>query len=129
MTLFIDAQRLASSQEETGVSTGSPQLDELTGGVNAETLYLFYGEEELTDTLFTHLLAHSLKPTDRYPEPEAAYVICGNYRVEHIVVDTEPLIQLIESTGQPPEDALKRVHVLVFLTSAHSSTPFIPGIW
>jgi len=113
MALFIDAQRLASSQEETGVSTGSPQLDELTGGVKAETLYLFYGEEELTDTLLTHLLTHGLKPTDRYQEPEAAYVICSNYRVEHIFVDTEPPIQLIESTGQLPESALKRVHVLV----------------
>ena len=113
MTLFIDAQRLASSQEEAGVSTGSPQLDELTGGVKAETLYLFYGEEELTDTLFIHLLANSLKPTDSYSNPGVAYVICGNYRVERIVVDTEPLIQLIEATGQLPEDALKRVHVLV----------------
>jgi hypothetical protein len=59
MTLFIDAQRLASSQEETGVSTGSSQLDELTGGFKDETLYLFYGEEELTNALFTHLLTSS----------------------------------------------------------------------
>jgi hypothetical protein len=113
MTLFIDAQRLASSQQATSVPTGSPQLDELTGGVKAETLYLFYGEEELTDTLFTHLLAHSLTPTEQDPEPEAVYVICGNYRVERIIVEIEPLIQLIEVTGQLPEDALKRVRVLV----------------
>jgi hypothetical protein len=86
---------------------------EVNGGVKAETLYLFYGEEDLTDTLFTHLLAQGLKPTDRYPKPEAAYVICGNYRVEHIIIDTEPLIQLIEATGQDPEDALKQVRVLV----------------
>jgi hypothetical protein len=113
MTLFIDAQKLASSRQATSVSTGSPQLDELTSGIKAETLYLFYGEDELTDTLLIHLLAHSLRPTDQNPEPEAVYVICGNYRVEHIVVDTEPLIQLIEAMGQQPEDALRRVRVLV----------------
>ncbi|MGD0803466.1 MAG: hypothetical protein ABSA11_05260 [Candidatus Bathyarchaeia archaeon] len=113
MTLFIDAQRLASSQQAINIPTSSLQLDELTGGIKAETLYLFYGEEELTDTLFTHLLANGLKPTDHYPKPEAVYVICGNYRVEHIIMDTEPLIQLIEDTGQLPEDALKRVRVLV----------------
>jgi archaellum biogenesis ATPase FlaH len=113
MTLFIDAQRLASSQKTASISTGSPQLDDLTGGIKAETLYLFYGDEDLTDTLFTHLLANGLKPTDRCPEPEAVYVICGNYRMEHLVMDTEPLIRLIEDTGQLPEDALKRVRVLV----------------
>jgi RecA/RadA recombinase len=69
MTLFIDAQRLASSQKTASIPTGSPQLDDLTGGIKAETLYLFYGDEELTDTLFTHLLANALKPTPHCPEP------------------------------------------------------------
>jgi len=113
MTQFIDAQRLASSQETATIPTGSPQLDDLTGGIKAETLYLFYGDEGLTDTLFTHLLANALKPTEQCPEPEAVYIICGNYRVEHLVMDTEPLIQLIEETGQLPENALKRVRILV----------------
>jgi RecA/RadA recombinase len=113
MTTFIDAQQLASNQQSTSIPTGSNQLDDLTGGIKAETLYLFYGDEELTDTLFTHLLANTLKPTDQCPEPEAIYVICGNYRVEHLVMDTEPLIRLIEDTGQLLENALKRVRVLV----------------
>ena len=113
MTPFIDGQQLASSQKTASIPTGSPQLDDLTGGIKAETLYLFYGDEELTDALFTHLLANGLKPTDQCPEPEAVYVICGNYRVEHLVMDTEPLIRLVEDTGQLPEAALKRVRVLV----------------
>lgn len=113
MTLFLDAQQLASSQQATTILTGSTQLDDLTGGIKAETLYLFYGEEKLTDTLLTHLLANALTPTPHSPLPEAIYIICGNYRVEHIVIDTEPLIQLLETTGQQAEDALKRVRVLV----------------
>jgi hypothetical protein len=113
MTQFINAQHLASTQQTANIPTGSPQLDDLTGGIKAETLYLFYGDEHLTDTLFTHLLANALKPTEKYPEPEAVYIICGNYRVEHLVMDTEPLIQLIEDTGQLPENALKRVRILV----------------
>ncbi len=113
MTLFLGAQQLASIQQATIIPTGSTQLDDLTGGVKAETLYLFYGDEALTDQLLLHLLANALTPTPHRPEPEAIYIICGNYRVEHITIDTEPLIQLLKATGQQPEDALKRVRVLV----------------
>ena len=113
MTLFIDAQQLASNAKVNTILTDSPQLDELIGGVKAQILYLFYGEDDLIETLFRHLLANSLKPTEENPEPEAVYIICGNYRMEHIVVDTEPLTRLLESSGQGLEDALRRVHVLV----------------
>jgi hypothetical protein len=113
MTLFVDAQRLASIHQATRISTGSPQLDDLTGGVNFETLYLFYGEDDLIETLLRHLLVNSLKPTIYDSEPEAVYVICGNYRKEHITIDTEPLIRLLESSGQGLEIALRRVHILV----------------
>jgi KaiC/GvpD/RAD55 family RecA-like ATPase len=111
MAMFIDAQRLASSRRDTRVPTGSPQLDELTGGIESGAMYLFYGDDELIETLFTHLLANSLNSTDH--EPEAVYVICGNYRREHIMMDTEGLIRLLEARGQDPEDSLKRVRVLV----------------
>ena len=113
MSVFIDAQRLASSQTATQVPTGSPQLDELTGGIRAQAMFLFYGEDELIESLFMHLLANSLKPTLLEPKPEAVYVICGNYRVEHIMMDTEQLTSILEATGQSTEDALKRVRVLV----------------
>jgi hypothetical protein len=113
MTLFVDAQRLASIHQAIRISTGSPQLDDLTGGVNSEALYLFYGEADLVETLLRHLLANSLKPTIYDSEPEAVYVICGNYRKEHITIDMEPLTRLLESSGQGFESALRRVHVLV----------------
>jgi hypothetical protein len=107
MSTFIDAQRLSSSQTATQVPTGSPQLDELTGGIRAQAMFLFYGEDELIESLFMHLLANSLKPTLLEPKPEAVYVICGNYRVEHIMMDTEQLTSILEATGQSTEDALK----------------------
>jgi hypothetical protein len=113
MALFIDAQRLASSRQVTRVPTGSPQLDELTGGVEGDAMYLFYGDDELTDPLFAHLLTNALVPTEREPRPEAVYVICGNYRVERIMMDTEVLFRLLEARGLDPEEALNRVRVLV----------------
>ena len=113
MTLFVDAQRLASIHQATRISTGSPQLDDLIGGVNSEALYLFYGEDDLVETLLRHLLANSLKPTIYDSEPEAVCVICGNYRKERITIDTEPLIRLLEFSGQGLENTLRRVHVLV----------------
>ena len=113
MSLFVDAQRLASSRRATRVPTGSPQLDELTGGVEGDAMYLFYGDDELTEALFSHLLANALIPTECEPGPEAVYVICGNYRVERIMVDTEALFRLLESRGLDPEEALGRVRILV----------------
>ncbi len=113
MSLFVDAQRLALIHQATRISTGSPQLDDLTGGVNSEALYLFYGEDDLIETLLRHILANSLKSTIYDSEPEVVYIICGNYRKEHITIDTEPLIRLLESAGQGLESALRRVHILV----------------
>lgn len=112
MPVFIDAQRLASSQTATQIPTGSPQLDELTGGIRAQTMFLFYGENELIETLYMHLLANSLKPTPQEPKPEAIIIICRNYRVEHITMDTEQLTSLLEATGQSTEDAPGRRHHL-----------------
>ncbi len=76
-------------------------------------MYLFYGDDELTDPLFAHLLANALVSTEREPRPEAVYVICGNYRVERIMVDTEALFRLLKARGLDPEEALNRARVLV----------------
>jgi hypothetical protein len=113
MSPFVTAQRLASSRQATRIPTGSPQLDELTGGVEGDAMYLFYGDDKLTENLFSHLLTNALTPTDAESEPEAVYMICGNYRMERIMIDTETLFHLIESRGLDPEPTLARVRILV----------------
>lgn len=113
MTPFITAQQLASLQHATNISTGNPQLDELTGGINPDTLTLIYSEDTLTDTLSIHLLANSLTPTQEHPQPETTYITCGNYHHEHTTLNIETITTTTENTGQHPEEALKRAHILV----------------
>jgi len=60
MPLFIDAKSPASSQRDTNIPTGSPQLDDFTGGIKAKTLFLFYGDEEPRTR--RHKLRRVLKP-------------------------------------------------------------------
>jgi hypothetical protein len=50
---FVHRRPAASIQPKNEkYLTGSPQLDDLTGGIKAETLYLFYGDEEARARVF-----------------------------------------------------------------------------
>jgi hypothetical protein len=113
MVTFIDAQRLSPNHLTSRVPTVSSQLDELTGGIGSGAMYLFYGGDDLTEDLFTHLVANSLTQTDLEPIPEAVYVIRGNYWKERITMDTEGLTRLLESHDLDMKDALRRVRILV----------------
>lgn len=105
-------ERFLSENEATPLSTGSPELDRILGGVTRDRFYYFYGDSELIEDLFRHILINALKHTSGQTRPCAVYALCGNYRVEKTLIDTEALIQLLEASGLDPEDALKRVHVL-----------------
>jgi hypothetical protein len=103
-------QQLQASTGVKPISTGSPELDEITGGIGHGMFYLYYGEKPLIETLFRHVLAHSLKPCFPGDRPVAVYIICGNYRRERIDVDTDLMVELIESSGFHMEEALQRIY-------------------
>ena len=105
-------QRLLSAGRETPLSTDSPELDRLIGGIREGSFYLFYGEEELIESLFKHLIANALKPTDTRGSPVVVYMLCGNYRRERTEIGTAALMELVEASGYGMEEALRRIHIL-----------------
>jgi len=104
-------EQFLSSLEEDALSTGSPKLDILLGGLRPGQLYLVYGDPERVEELLSHILVQSLKPSGEM-RPRSVYMLCGNYRVEKTLIDTEGLIRLLEASGLEAEDALKRIYIL-----------------
>jgi hypothetical protein len=106
---FASALKLAESTRNKLLSTGSPKLDELIGGVVGGGFYLFYGEEGLLDEVFMHLLVNTLRLEE---EGCVIYAICGNYRVERNVIEVESLLQLMEAAGLSTERELRKIRLL-----------------
>jgi hypothetical protein len=103
---------LLLKRNESSISTGSPSLDKLIGGIRKGMFYLFYGEEELIEILFRYLLTNALSPTKNIDLPVVVYVLCGNYRKERTEIGTDELIELVETSGFGMEEALKRIYIL-----------------
>ena len=61
--------------------TGSPELDQLTGGIQRGLFYFLYGEDTNIDTLFQHLVTQTLRDNEK-GRPVAIYMLAGNYRRE-----------------------------------------------
>ncbi len=120
-------ERFLSQSEVAPLSTGSPELDGLLGGIRRDRFYLFYGESRLVEDLLTHLLVNALKPTASRDKPRVVYMLCGNYRVERTIIETGSLVQLLEASGLDPEDALRRVYVLT-ASSADQQTLLADGL-
>ena len=112
MSGFVSGlERLTSNERSPPLSTDSPGLDGLLGGIRGDVFYLFYGEPELSEELFTHILVNALR-SDASERPGAIYMLCGNYRVEKTIIGTETLLQRLQASGMSTEDALSRVHIL-----------------
>ena len=115
---FQSALTLLQRREgQPPLSTGSPELDRLTGGMDPGHFYLFYGDEDcpLPDTLLLRLLVEAVRDDDA----RAAYLLCGNYRRSRTVLDPELLISLIDASGLDTDDALARIHVVPAFSERH----------
>ncbi|MFC1804174.1 hypothetical protein ACFL0D_09470 [Thermoproteota archaeon] len=98
-------------KDTLSLSTGSPELDELIGGIKQDMFYLFYGESSLIETLFLHILTSSLIPINEREPPVSVYMVCGNYRRERTDIGTDLLMELVESHGFHIEEALRRIQI------------------
>jgi hypothetical protein len=112
MSGFTSGLKLLLSGSKGTLSTGSPELDTLVGGIRRGMFYLFYGENELIEVLFRHLIANALKPREGNGRPIVVYMLCGNYRKERTEIGTEELVELVEASGYGMEEALRRIHIL-----------------
>jgi hypothetical protein len=60
---LLPARELLEKQESSSrISTGSPELDSLVGGIIKGSSYLFYGDQELLSALVHQLLVHCAAP-------------------------------------------------------------------
>ena len=108
MSGFTSGLELPLSGSKGTLSTGSPELDTLIGGIRRGMFYLFYGEKELIEVLFRHIIANALKPREESERPVVVYMLCGNYRKERTEIRTEELVEFIEASGYGMEEALSR---------------------
>lgn len=109
---FEDALSLLQRRAEARpLSTGSPELDRLIGGVEPGLFSLFYGAEELPDRLLHRLLVEAVRPRAG-GAGRAVYVVCGNYRRSRTVLDPGLLLAMLEGEGLDAADALSRIHVV-----------------
>jgi hypothetical protein len=101
----------------SALSTGSPNLDRLTGGLEPGLFYLIYGNDdyELPDTLLLRLLVEAVGNDGA----RAAYLLCGNYRRSRTVMDSELLLSLIDASGLDAEDSLSRIHIVSAFSERH----------
>lgn len=111
MTEYISGQEMLERYQIGGrLSTGSPKLDQLIGGVQRELFYFFYGEKNLIETLFQHLTVQALASNEK-GKPVVVYMLLGNYRKERTNLGLEELAELIEDSGYHMWEALKRVWI------------------
>jgi len=99
-------------EQESKISTGSPELDRLIGGLNPGYFYLFYSEDkEFLDHFLQQLIYQTIRP-QRSETTEAIYVICGNYRRSRTMIDSEYLLSLMIEDQIDPEYTLERIHII-----------------
>ena len=111
MTEYVTGQELMlRNQHEIQLSTGSPELDKLVGGIQNSLFYFFYGEKQLMEILFQHMTVNALA-TNEKGKPIVVYMLLGNYRKERTNLGLEELAELIEDSGFHMWEALKRIQI------------------
>lgn len=120
-------ERFLSETETERLSTGSPELDDLIGGIRNGVFYLFYSSEKhLIETLFQHLVVNALRPNRRGP-PSVAYMLCGNYRKERTNLGLEELAGLMEDSGFHKWEAMRRLQIFT-ASSADQQALLVDGL-
>lgn len=127
MTEYITGLQMLSQQvEEKSLSTGSPELDQLIGGVQRGLFYFFYGHKELMEILFRHMTVQALADNE-HGKPIVVYMLLGNYRKERTNLGLEDLAELMEDSGFHLWEALQRVQIFT-ASSADQQVLLVEGL-
>jgi hypothetical protein len=99
------------------LNTGSPQLDELLGGLEPGLFYLFYASrgDRFPDTLLHRIIVEAMKSDDA----RVIWLICGNYRRSRTTIDPELILSFIEELGLDVTETLSRIHVVCSFSERH----------
>lgn len=119
-------QLLDQRVDEKLYSTGSPELDQLIGGIQRGLFYFFYGDKELMETLFRHMTVQALAE-NKHGKPIVVYMLLGNYRKERSNLGLEELAELMEDSGYHLWEALQRVQIFT-ASSADQQVLLVEGL-
>jgi len=127
MTEYVTGLQLLDQQTaEENLSTGSPELDQLIGGIQRGLFYFFYGHKTLMETLFRHMTVQALA-TNSLGRPIVVYMLLGNYRKERTNLGLEELAELMEDSGFHMWEALQRVQIFT-ASSADQQVLLVDGL-
>lgn len=127
MTEYVTGLQLLDQQiTEKNLSTGSPELDQLIGGIQRGLFYFFYGHKALMETLFQHMTVQALASNSR-GRPIVVYMLLGNYRKERTNLGLEELAELMEDSGFHMWEALQRVQIFT-ASSADQQVLLVEGL-
>ena len=127
MTEYLTGLQLLDQQTtEKNLSTGSPELDQLIGGMQRGLFYFFYGHKALMETLFQHMTVQALATNER-GKPIVVYMLLGNYRMERTNLGLEEMAELIEDSGFSMWEALQRVQIFT-ASSADQQVLLVEGL-
>ena len=127
MTEYVTGQELMQRHQlASPLSTGSPELDKLIGGIQNGLFYFFYGEKQLMEVLFQNMTVKALVSNEK-GKPIVVYMLLGNYRKERTNLGLEELAELIEDSGFHMWEALKRVQIFT-ASSADQQMLLVEGL-
>lgn len=100
--------------ERMRVTTGSADLDGLIGGVEERFFYLFYGEQELMDTLIHRLIVNCVLPRERGGfEAKGIYFNNTDYYAGKTVLNPTLIGGLAKQLGIEPKDVFRNIYTAV----------------
>lgn len=127
MTEYVTGLQLLDQRvDEKPYSTGSPELDQIIGGIQPGLFYFFYGHKTLMETLFRHMTVHALAE-NKHGKPIVVYMLLGNYRKERTNLGLEELAELMEDSGYHLWEALQRVQIFT-ASSADQQVLLVEGL-
>lgn len=110
--LFRSASEfLREKRLQPKLSTGYHQLDELIGGVEKGSAYLFYGDEELVGLLVHRLMVNStLSHFDGDTIPSCIYFNNTDYYSGKTIIDQNLIASLCKKRGADPSWVTQNIH-------------------
>lgn len=110
--LFRSASEvLREKRLQPKLSTGYHQLDELIGGVEKGSLYLFYGDEEFVGQLVHRSMVNStLSHFDGDTMPSCIYFNNTDYYSGKTIIDQNLLASLCKKRSADPSWAMQNIH-------------------
>jgi RecA/RadA recombinase len=102
---------LEEEQSRLKMTTGNSDLDSLVGGIEEGLFYLFYGEQEVLDTLIHKLIVNCIQPNDKGGfQAKGIYFNNTNYYTGKTILDPSAIGELAKHLGIDPDTVFSNIY-------------------